>query len=265
MRAELARGKKIRTIGGYESRDDLSEFIEQKKEARRALECLAYCFDKMEQELRYINIGFAPNVINLNTHLLEAPQSHVLNMLKYGWVKDYYELRLVDVGYIALPKINIRAMTTIDFLNAKLPFNIFGEMSDRAIKKMAWSEKGGALEIAKSMVKHFKVRVGEIYKSTNEMLITTDPLFNTLKAIKDKGIVSWDLLIKALKENDARFGVEYEVVELCLINMVSKERDYARLASMEITALKHPIVSDYLFVSKGIIDKINTAVGNMEL
>ena len=49
------------------------------------------------------------------------------------------------------------------------------------------------------------------------------------------------------------------------MNMVSKERDYTRLADMEIIALKHHIVSDYLFVSKGIIDKINTAIDNMEL
>ena len=199
MRVELARGKKMRTIGNHDIMNDLSEFIKQKKELRKALECLTYCFDKMEQELRYINIGFSPNVINLNSNLLEAPKSHVLNMLEYGWVNDYYELRLVDRGYIALPKINIRARTTIGFLNAKLLFNIFGEMSDSAIKKMAWSGKGGALEIAKSMGEHFKVRVGEIYKRANKMLITADPLLKTLQAIKDKGIISWGLFIKALK------------------------------------------------------------------
>lgn len=265
MRVELARAKKMRTIGNYDIMNDLSEFIKQKKEARKALESLVYCFGKMEQELRYINISFAPNVINLNNNLLEAPKSHVLNMLEYGWLKDYYELRLVDRGYIALPKINIRARTTIGLLNSKLPFNIFCDMSDRDIKKMAWSEKDGALEIAKSMAGHFNIRVGEIYKSANKMLITADPLLKTLQAIKDKGIVSWDLFIKTLKENDASFGVEYEVMELCLINMVSKDGDYTSLFDLEIIALKHHIVSDYLFVSKGIIDKINTAIDNMEL
>lgn len=265
MRVELARSKNMRTIENYDSRNDLSGFIKQKKEAKKALESLAYCFDKMEQELSYINIGYAPNVINLNTNLLEAPKSHVLNTLEYGWVKDYYKLRLFDIGYIALPKINIRARTTIGLLNSKLPFNIFGEMSDRGIKKMGWGEKGGALEITKSMIEHFKVRVGEIYKSANKIIITTDPLLKTLQAIKDKGIVSWDLFIKTLKENDASFGVEYEVMELCLIDMVSKERDYTSLFGMEIIALKHHIVSDYLFVSKGITDKIDTAIDNMEL
>ena len=155
--------------------------------------------------------------------------------------------------------------TTIGFSNLKSPFNIFGDMSDRAIKNMAWGEKDGALGIAKSMVKHFKVRVGEIYKSTNKMLITADPLLKTLQSIKDKGIVLWDLFIETLKENDASFGVEYEVMGLCLINIVSKDGGYTSLFDMEILALKHHIGSDYLFVSKGVIDKINTAIDNMEL
>lgn len=37
MRVELARGKKMLTIGNYDSRNDLCEFIKQKKRSNMEL------------------------------------------------------------------------------------------------------------------------------------------------------------------------------------------------------------------------------------